>query len=806
LSNTVLKDDKGKKRTGELNALEYLLAFLDAYDFSSEGAEDIQEDNKTLINASVLGLIFEKINGYKDGSFFTPGFITMYMCRETIRKAFVQKINERIISSGHHNWKNLETITDVCNQIGVRIGKDSVNEVINNLKICDPAVGSGHFLVSALNEMIALKSELRVLQDRNKKLLRDYHVVVENDELVVTDDDGNLFQYNPNSPESQRVQETLFHEKQTIIENCLFGVDINPNSVKICRLRLWIELLKNAYYTDKTYTVSRKHLSMKTLETLPNIDINIKCGNSLISRFALDADIHEALKKSKWTIDSYRLAVDGYRNAGSKEEKHDMERLINDIKSDFRSEISGNDPKLKKLYKLNGELANLTTQTTLFEMSKKEKSAWSKKVETLTKETKKLETEINEIRDNQIYENAFEWRFEFPEVLNDAGDFTGFDVVIGNPPYIYRNMDMSLYKTYFKTHYDSVQGNYDLYKFFIELTIKISSESAFLSFIVPNTFLSADSYYNLRKVIIENVEVLELYDLGLDIFEGVVVENIVFSFHKQLPNNDNTVIKIQRNRKFAFDENVNKYRLNLKEVFQKESNFNIYLDPNSRKLIDKIRENCIELRKIAYCTVGINTGYIKSEMTATSKIDNSYHKMLNGKDIGINSVHWKGEWIKYDHEFVKSFGKLGRSLPPERIFKEPKILVQRTRRGMKRKLVCFFDDMGFYNLNRLSNIVIDNKEFDLKYVHALLNSQLLDFYFNTVFNEYEVKPIHLGQLPIKVSNNSTALSSLVNQILDLKKADPKADTSALEAQIDQLVYALYGLTDEEIAIVEGAAG
>jgi adenine-specific DNA-methyltransferase len=125
---------------------------------------------------------------------------------------------------------------------------------------------------------------------------------------------------------------------------------------------------------------------------------------------------------------------------------------------------------------------------------------------------------------------------------------------------------------------------------------------------------------------------------------------------------------------------------------------------------------------------------------------------------------------------------------------------------MKRKLVCFFDDMGFYNLNRLSNIVIDNKEFDLKYVHALLNSQLLDFYFNTVFNEYEVKPIHLGQLPIKVSNNSTALSSLVNQILDLKKADPKADTSALEAQIDQLVYALYGLTDEEIAIVEGAVG
>jgi adenine-specific DNA-methyltransferase len=94
ISSTVLKNEQGKKRTGNLSTLEYLFEFLNAYDFSSEGSEEIQEDNKTLINASVLGLIFEKINGYKDGSFFTPGFITMYMCRETIRKSVVQKFNE----------------------------------------------------------------------------------------------------------------------------------------------------------------------------------------------------------------------------------------------------------------------------------------------------------------------------------------------------------------------------------------------------------------------------------------------------------------------------------------------------------------------------------------------------------------------------------------------------------------------------------------------------------------------------------------------------------------------------------------
>ena len=122
--------------------------------------------------------------------------------------------------------------------------RQQANDIINNLKICDPAVGSGHFLVSALNEIIAIKNDLKILQDRDGKRLKEYQFEVVNDELIVTDEDGELFEYNPTNKESQRIQQALFHEKQTIIENCLFGVDINPNSVKICRLRLWIELLE----------------------------------------------------------------------------------------------------------------------------------------------------------------------------------------------------------------------------------------------------------------------------------------------------------------------------------------------------------------------------------------------------------------------------------------------------------------------------------------------------------------------------------------------------------------------------------
>jgi len=497
LPATVLTDRTGKKGKGEKNTLHYLFEFLDAYDFASEGSEEIQEENKTIINASVLGLIFEKINGYKDGSFFTPGFITMYMARETVRLAVVEKFNSLNRDStdlritGMKEEKEIrkyKNIDDVYNAIGTDFTKAEANEKINSLKICDPAVGSGHFLVSVLNEIIALKSDLKILTDRNGRILRDYHVEVANDELVITDDEGRLFEYYPGNPEKQRVQEALFHEKQTLIENCLFGVDINPNSVKICRLRLWIELLKNAYYKQTN-----------TLETLPNIDINIKTGNSLISRYALDSDLKTALKNSRHGVEGYRLAVQTYRNAKNKEQKHKMLRLIETIKNDFETEIAAGDKRRSRLNKLKGELFAHSNQQGLFELSANQKKAFNKKTEKLAADIKKLETELEEIANNKIYENAFEWRFEFPEVLNDEGDFTGFDIVIGNPPYIPLESFDEATKHYFRANYELVERKYETSVLFIILGLKILKHKNILSYIAPVTWQTGENYTNLRK-------------------------------------------------------------------------------------------------------------------------------------------------------------------------------------------------------------------------------------------------------------------------------------------------------------------
>lgn len=289
--------------------MDYLFQFLDAYDFASEGTEDWQKDNKQLINASVLGKVFEKINGYRDGSIFTPAFITMYMCRQSIRLAVVEKFNETLSEKGK---KLFDKFDDIKNYTSRHYKTEDVlkaNEIINSLHICDPAVGSGHFLVSALNEIIAIKAELGILADDKGNNLSGYEIEIVNDELIITDQQGNPIEYKlqngkPISKEVQRLQKTLFHQKQTIIENCLFGVDINPKSVLICRLRLWIELLKNAYYKETEYT---------ELETLPNIDINIKCGNSLLSRFPLDADLTKALKSIKYDIKAYRGFVNDYK-------------------------------------------------------------------------------------------------------------------------------------------------------------------------------------------------------------------------------------------------------------------------------------------------------------------------------------------------------------------------------------------------------------------------------------------------------------------------------------------------------------
>ena len=788
IPGTVLKNDQGKKRLGNLNTLEYLFEFLNAYDFSSEGAEDIQEDNKTLINASVLGLIFEKINGYKDGSFFTPGFITMYMCRETIRKAIVQKFNER------KNW-TCSTLEDLYDKIEDR---NEANKIVNSIKICDPAVGSGHFLVSALNEIIAVKNDLKILQDRNGKRLKEYEVVVENDELIVTDEDGELFEYVPGpSPlpggqkggfgESQRIQETLFHEKQTIIENCLFGVDINSNSVKICRLRLWIELLKNAYYKDAT-----------ALETLPNIDINIKCGNSLISRYAIDADLKQALKKSKWSIESYRAAVDTYRNAESKAQKREMERLIADIKSDFRSEISLNDKKAVRLRKLSGELFTLTNQGRLFEMGKKDKADWNKKVLQKTEEINKLETEIEEIKSNKIFENAFEWRFEFPEVLNDDGDFVGFDVVIGNPPYkmIQPNNTSVNDLDYYKKIYPVAEFKLDLYHLFYQIGTFIIKNKGELCFIAPSSLLNNVYALKLRSFITENLSIQKIAVTQNKIFEEAEVHTGIFHFTKGFNNPKDQVINLTTQLEEVISGTREFRIIKLVDFYDKgNENWNLLVDVANISIFEKLK-NFISLNKIAKINRGLISGDRDRYFSKTKETE-KHVKILTGSDVRRYEYNEPKEFVLFERPITS-----GGCWDKEVHLAPFKICIRQIGSTPTATLLE-------YPFAVTGNIftVLNNDKVKLRFILGILNSTLISYFWRTIFYDFkttfpQVTINSLNSLPIATNNKEleSKIANKVQSILEDKKAN--IDTSAHENEIDQLVYQLYDLTEEEIRIVE----
>jgi hypothetical protein len=795
LPSTVIKDNGGEKRTGQLLTIEYIFEFLNAYDFASEGSEEIQEDNKRLINASVLGLIFEKINGYKDGSFFTPGFITMYMCRETIRRAVVQKFNET------KNW-NCTSINDLYDKIDDR---PEANNIINSLKICDPAVGSGHFLVSALNEIIAIKSDLRILTDRTGKRLKEYVVEVENDELIVTDDDGELFTYNPTSKESQRIQETLFHEKQTIIENCLFGVDLNPNSVKICRLRLWIELLKNAYY--KVSPVGGDLEGGYELETLPNIDINIKCGNSLISRYALDADIKKALKRSKWTIDSYRMAVMTYRNAQSKDEKHAMERLINEIKNDFESEIAANDKRLIKLNKTRGELFALTTQTTMFERTKAEKANWEKQVKTLTDTVTALETEIEEIRSNRIYENAFEWRFEFPEVLNNEGDYIGFDVVIGNPPY---GVDISEINKQFGNR--TINTKTDSYQIFYVKSYQLAKVTGLISLIIPNSWMSRKTGIDFRNSILEKEILISINFIG-SVFDDANIDTCIILIRNTI-NEKNTIVNaIQLELPNTILGNLNFNKIEI-EQWKSLGKISCSMNLIEYKIINKLLFKSLKLGDVCSIIGGYKpyqVGYGKSvygnyPQTNDDVLNRVYHSDIKISDefypdIKGSNIH--KYYIKQNTQWVK-WGNWLMSPKNKELFTNDKIVV---REIIGNGLIAAWDDNGYFTNDTTHIITHSSKEY-LLFILGLLNSKLLGYFFKKFYGEEnelfpKVKINELKNLPVienpEIQNN---ISYSVLQIIKLKKDDILTCIKDLESQIDQVVYQLYELTDEEIEIVE----
>lgn len=850
--NTVLKDDKCKAKKGQVGLLEYLFEFLDSFDFGSDDEQSEILSQKELISSSVLGNVFEKLNGYKEGSFYTPSFITSYMCKESITKVVLDKFNTQFDLDA-------KDISELRKSLR-KEDKKAQKELLNSIKICDPAVGSGHFLVSALNVMLSIYDELNLFDE-------EFYLEVQNDEILITGRKGEFIEYKrPSTPKDKAhlIQQELFHTKKDIIENNLFGVDINPNSCEITKLRLWIELLKHSFY--QSFDDENYH----DLKTLPNIDINIKCGNSLVSYFETGKslshypNIKERINKYKRIVKDYKEGFYIDKNLIAKEIKNLQESFKNFcLKDKFNKEIKQltnganeyskkygdfladehHDEKFKSFFSKN-----------MFEFSFDEKVA--------IKEFANLKKEYDNIF-NLESNHPFEWRFEFPEILDDDGNFKGFDLIIGNPPYI-RQEELKELKPHLAKNYKVYKGTSDIYTYFYELGFNVLKENGILSFITSNKYTRAGYGEALREFLLKNTYILKYIDLnGIKVFDSATVDTSILCFEKS-KSKDNKF------KYLALSNEILKtcaYNIGLYKDFAEFSQNSLskesftFSDENTSALKAKIERIGTPLKEWQGLNIyrGILTGYNEAFIITTEKRNEILanckdeaekertakliRKMLRGRDIKRYSYEWAGLWVINTHNGYKN--QNGEKVEAINIKHYPSLkkhfdefypqLEKRADKGLtpynlrncayieefEREKIVYSEIVRkpqFY-LDTKLNFYAEATSFiltgeNLKYLIAFLNNDFVAFIFKTFYaggnlgeNGFRYKKAFLEKLPIPKINSkneklANELINLVDEILKAKEQDKNANTQELENKINSLVYKLYNLTEDEIKIIE----
>ncbi|EHJ7719106.1 Eco57I restriction-modification methylase domain-containing protein [Campylobacter coli] len=857
--NTVLKDDKCKTKKGQVGLLEYLFEFLDSFDFGSDDEQSEILSQKELISSSVLGNVFEKLNGYKEGSFYTPSFITSYMCKESITKVVLDKFNAQFDLDA-------KDISELRKSLR-KEDKKAQKELLNSIKICDPAVGSGHFLVSALNVMLSIYDELNLFDE-------EFYLEVQNDEILITGRKGEFIEYKrPSTPKDKAhlIQQELFHTKKDIIENNLFGVDINPNSCEITKLRLWIELLKHSFY--QSFDDENYH----DLKTLPNIDINIKCGNSLVSYFETGKslshypNIKERINKYKRIVKDYKEGFYTDKNLIAKEIKNLQESFKNFcLKDKFNKEIKQltnganeyskkygdfladehHDEKFKSFFSKN-----------MFEFSFDEKVA--------IKEFANLKKEYDNIF-NLESNHPFEWRFEFPEILDDDGNFKGFDLIIGNPPYIKEAENKELFTNTKKLR--TYQGKMDIWYHFVGRGFDILKNNGYLAFIATNNWVTNSGAKKLRNIVLEESQILSLVDFSsFMVFDSASIQTMIMSFQKTKPpknyefhfakittqtpiyedalsllknekTQNNEILKINLTPKKFIDKTLNFTKSDYEELFNKIQKYGkFYLEekevangihPHYDFINNRINSNHNFAFKIGQGIFGLSEE--EKEKLKLTKLENNLVKPYYDTQNFLKFFFKKNnhQWLIYTNSSFKNpnsmddYPNLKKHLDKfqnvitsdnkpyglhrardEKFFTgSPRIVALRKCVGEPKFSYVDFDcyvSATFY--------VIKTQRINVKYLTAILNSKLIAFWLKhkgkMQGNNYQIDKEPLLNIPIVTINSKNQkiadeLINLVDEILKAKEQDKNANTQELENKINSLVYKLYNLTEDEIKIIE----
>ena len=766
-SHTILQDREGKAKTGKTTFLAYLFDFLNSYAFGLESnkRDSMKDDSiindststdstntdfgidtqshstnpqttestiykaqshadsqttiyhthtsqtntsyytsKTIIKSSVLGSVFERLNGYKEGSFYTPSFITNYMCKEAIDKAVVEKFNTQYGFRATNLAELQEDIKDSIRSQRDKTQKESTRQefkkTLLSLTLCDPSVGSGHFLVSALNYLVFihwyLKLALQGYEENSKQHSYDIEdLQIIDDEIILLDSSYSSISYTRPKAlnKAHRIQKELFTLKKEIIESCLFGVDINPISCHIAQLRLWIELLKSTYYTDiESNSAMQGKLDSTThrLETLPNIDINIKEGNSLVSYFDITQDLKH-YPNIKVRIEEYKKAVKNYKE-GLYVSKQDIDKKIKELhiafknfcfQDKFKSQIQTFQKECDKYSeKYGNHLAKDDTNLAIY--VKAGFSFFDFDESEAQKDFKKLQDSYNALF-NLESNKPFEWRFAFPEVLDSSGDFVGFDIVIGNPPYIRQEAIKEL-KPHLQKAFSIYKGTSDIYTYFFELGHNLLRENGILSFITSNKYTRAGYGEALRAFLLQNTQLLFYMDFnGVKVFDSATVDTAITSFVKAQGTQPHSFIHyrfIHFDKGKSIEENIATQNTIADTIPQSACKEDQAFPPDmkTQSLKRKIESIGTPLKdwdiSINY---GIKTGYNEAFIIDSAKreeilgacddtrvsVDSNglnerertealIKPILRGRDIKRYSYEWAGLWVINTHNGYES--------------------------------------------------------------------------------------------------------------------------------------------------------
>jgi type I restriction-modification system DNA methylase subunit len=791
---------------------EEIIDTFDLYNFTVKEDEPLEKE--VAVDPEMLGKVFENLlseNMRKgQGAYYTPREIVHYMCQESlinylntetkidaerIRKLIAFKYEDLVNGEGSHK-KTLGFSNDEAHNL---------DRALANIKVCDPACGSGAFLVGMLNEIVSAR---RILEPRSEYKL-----------------------------------------KKEVIQECIYGVDIDPGAVDIAKLRLWLSLVVD--------------FELRDIEPLPNLDYKIMCGNSLLEELIVgDGSIK--------LFDDRLLNLKELKNNPLPDaKKEELKKQLQKKQKELRDLNDSNELSIAKIKELDSQILAINKElapkakkmkleahhpvffaeqadeyfnqlrelhkqffTEYDPINKKKrrkqiedielefiKSSIKEKVDELASKVKNLNMQVPGDRKKQatLMTNKLEylaipeqihnsktrpyflWKLNFFEVFQEKG---GFDVVIANPPYITTkhgkiNHHLKIaYSRIFESAYDKL----DLYILFIEKGIKIAKIGGQITYITPWNFLGNFYSFKIRKFILDNVKIKLFNKLPPNVFDSAIVDNIISIFERETDSGGNRIIFDDmfnmNNRKYVYQ---GKYSINDKYVFTFPS------DNTAEGIFKKMKSGSIELGKIALNYIGIMTGGQK-EMISDKPIFKNSKPVLSGKDIDKWIYYDKGKYVNFDKSKIHSNDN------EDVYLAQKKILLRKTGT----ELTACLDSEQFYTIQSLYNIVIKNKEYQEEYILALLNSKLYTYIYNKfLITNPKVFPYikrrHLDLFPIKLLslNNQKSFIEVVNKIHTLVKCEnyleDKIKQSKVEEyghQIDLMVYKLYGLSPDEINIVE----